>query len=133
MGTIKSFILKIKVMTQSEKKALASQIIGDGKLPNKFFVTTGPWVTLVDEYGDQESELLDGYTEHDSVTEVFDTYEEANEYFQRIELDIYDGTAQILLEDRKTGVIKETRLEKILKVEYMQTGHSDAKLFGYEK
>jgi len=120
-------------MTQSEKKALASQIIGDGKLPNKFFVTTGPWVTLVDEYGDQESELLDGYTEHDSVTEVFDTYEEANEYFQRIELDIYDGTAQILLEDRKTGVIKETRLEKILKVEYMQTGHSDAKLFGYEK
>jgi hypothetical protein len=133
MGTIKSFILKIKVMTQSEKKALASQIIGDGKLPNKFFVTTGPWVTLVDEYGDQESELLDGYTEHDSVTEVFDTYEEANEYFERIELDIYDGTAQILLEDRKTGVIKETRLEKILKVEYMQTGHSDAKLFGYEK
>jgi hypothetical protein len=133
MGTIKSFILKIKVMTQSEKKALASQIIGDGKLPNKFFVTTGPWVTLVDEYGDQESELLDGYTEHDSVTEVFDTYEEANEYFERIELDIYDGTAQILLEDRKTGVIKETRLEKILKVDYVQTGHSDAKLFGYEK
>lgn len=120
-------------MTQSEIKALASEIIGDGQLPNKFFVTTGPWVTVVDEYGDQESELLDGFYESDTWTQVFDTYEEANKYFESIELDIYDGTAQILLEDRKTGVIKENRLEKIVKVDYMQTGHSDAKLFGYEK
>ena len=120
-------------MTNQEKKLLASEIIGDGQLPNKFFVTTGPWVTIVDEYGDRESELLDGYTYNDTVTEVFDTYEDADKYFSSIELDIYDGTAQILLEDRLIGTIKEVSLEKIVKVDYVQTGYSDAKQFGYEK
>jgi len=69
-------------MTQSEIKALASEIIGDGQLPNKFFVTTGPWVTIV---------------------------------------------------DRLTGVIKDVSLEKVVKIDYVQTGHSLAKMFGYEK
>lgn len=120
-------------MTNLEKKQLASEIVGDGQLPNKFFVTTGPWVTIVDEYGDQEFELLDGYNEDDTVTEVFDTYEDADKYFSSIELDIYDGTAQILLEDRLTGVIKDVSLQKTVKVDYVQMGHSDAKRFGYEK
>jgi hypothetical protein len=120
-------------MIQAEIKALASEIIGDGQMPNKFFVTSSPWVTIVDEYGDQESELLDGYTADDTWTQVFDTYEEANDHFQRIELDIYDGTAQVLLEDRLTGQIKEISLQKFIKVDYIQTGNSDAKLFGYEK
>ena len=120
-------------MTQAEIKALATEIIGDGQMPNKFFVTSSPWVTIVDEYGDQESELLDGYTADDTWTQVFDTYEEANDHFQKIELDIYDGTAQVLLEDRLTGVIKEMSLQAVIKVDYIQTGNSDAKLFGYEK
>ena len=120
-------------MTQAEKRKLASEIIGDGQLPNKFFVTTAPWVTVVDEFGDQDSEMLEGFSDMDVWTEVFDTYEDANKYFSSIELDIYDGTAQIMLEDRKTGVIKEVSLEKVIKVDYVQTGHSDAKLFGYEK
>jgi hypothetical protein len=120
-------------MTQAQKRELASEIIGDGQLPNKFFVTTGPWVTVVDEYGERESEMLDGFSDIDTWTEVFDTYEEANKHFQNIELDIYDGTAQVLLEDRKSGLIKEVSLEKVLKVDYVQTGNSDAKLFGYEK
>jgi hypothetical protein len=121
------------MMNQIEKKALASEIVGDGKAPNKFFVTTGPFVTIVDEHGDQDSELLDGYTANDTVTEVFDTYDEANTYFNSIDLDIYDGTAQAILEDRLTGVIKEMSLKKIVKVDYIETYHSDAKLFGYEK
>jgi hypothetical protein len=120
-------------MTQAEIKALATEIIGDGQMPNKFFVTTSPWVTIVDEYGDQDSELLDGYTADDTWTQVFDTYEEANDHFQRIELDIYDGTAQVCIEDRLTGQIKEISLQKVIKVDYIQTGNSDAKLFGYEK
>jgi hypothetical protein len=120
-------------MTQAEIKALASEIIGDGQLPNKFFVTTSPWVTIVDEYGDQDSELLDGFRPSDTWTQVFDTYEEANDHFQKIELDIYDGTAQVCIEDRLTGQIKEISLQKVIKVDYIQTGNSDAKLFGYEK
>jgi hypothetical protein len=120
-------------MTQAEKRKLASEIIGDGQLPNKFFVTTGPYVTIVDEFGDQDSEMLKGFNDDDVWTEVFDTYEEANKHFENIELDIYDGIAQIMLEDRLTGVIKEVSLEKVMKVDYVQTGHSEAKLFGYEK
>ena len=120
-------------MTQAEKRKLASEIIGDGQLPNKFFVTTGPYVTIVDEFGDQDSEMLKGFSDTDVWTDVFDTYEEANKHFENIELDIYDGIAQIMLEDRLTGVIKEVSLEKVMKVDYVQTGHSEAKLFGYEK
>ena len=120
-------------MTQAEKRKLASEIIGDGQLPNKFFVTTGPYVTIVDEFGDQDSEMLQGFSDTDVWTDVFDTYEEANKHFENIELDIYDGITQIMLEDRLTGVIKEVSLEKVMKVDYVQTGHSQAKLFGYEK
>jgi hypothetical protein len=120
-------------MTQAEIKALASEIIGDGQLPNKFFVTTGPWVTIVDEFGDHDSEMLEGFSDDDVWTEVFDTYEEANEHYNRIELDHYHGICQIMLEDRLTGVIKEVSLEKVMRVDYVQTGHSEAKLFGYEK
>jgi hypothetical protein len=120
-------------MTQAEKKLLATQIVGDGQSPNRFFVTTSPYVTIVDEFGDHDSEMLKGFNDDDVWTEVFDTYEEANKHFENIELDIYDGIAQIMLEDRLTGVIKEVSLEKVMKVDYVQTGHSDAKLFGYEK
>lgn len=120
-------------MTQAEKKLLATQIVGDGQSPNRFFVTTSPYVTIVDEFGDHDSEMLKGFNDDDVWTEVFDTYEEANKHFENIELDIYDGIAQIMLEDRLTGVIKEVSLEKVMKVDYVQTGNSDAKLFGYEK
>jgi len=120
-------------MTQAEKRKLASEIIGDGQLPNKFFVTTGPYVTIVDEFGDQDSEMLKGFSDTDVWTDVFDTYEEANKHFENIELDIYNGIAQIILEDRLTGTIKEVSLEKVVRVDYVQTGHSEAKLFGYEK
>lgn len=121
-------------MTQAEIKALASEIIGDGQMPNKFFVTSSPWVTIVDEYGDRESELLDGYTADDTWTQVFDTYEEANDYFQTVELDIYEGVANVAIEDRLTGVIKEMSLEQIIKVDYVQTiDNHTARMFGYEK
>ena len=120
-------------MTQAEKKLLATQIVGDGQTPNRFFVTTSPYVTVADEFGDQDLEILQGFSDIDIWTEVFDTYEEANKYFGNIELDIYDGITQIMLEDRKTGVIKEVSLQKVVKIDYVQTGHSDAKLFGYEK
>lgn len=121
-------------MTQTEIKALAIEIIGDGQMPNKFFVTSSPWVTTVGEYGDTDSELLEGYTADDTWTQVFDTYEEANDYFQTIELDIYEGVANVAIEDRLTGVIKEMSLEKVIKVDYVQTLDSHtARMFGYEK
>jgi hypothetical protein len=120
-------------MTQKEIKALASEIVGDGQGPNKFFVTTSPNVIIVDEFGDQSSELLDGYTKDDTFIQVFDTYEEASEYFESVELDIYDGTAQVTMEDRLTGTIKEHYLSKVIRTDYVLSGYDDAKQFGYEK
>lgn len=120
-------------MTNSEAKILASEIIGDGKSPNKFFVTACPWYLEIDEYGDHESALLDGFQEDDSETKVFDTLEEAEEYYDQLELDIYDGVGQVLIEDRKTGVIKEKTLEKIIKVDYTMVEFDDTKRFGYKQ
>jgi len=120
-------------MTQKEIKALASEIVGDGQAPNKFFVTTSPHVMVIDEFGEHSSELLEGYTKDDSFIQVFDTYEEANDHFERIELDIYDGTAQVTMEDRLTGTIKENYLSKVVRTDYVLSGYDDAKQFGYEK
>jgi len=122
-------------MTQKEIKALASEIVGDGQMPNKFFVTTSPYVMNVGEFGDRDFELLENFTKNDSWTQVFDTYEEANKYFNDVELDEWAGIGQVYLEDRLSGTIKESYLEKIIKVVYERSdlGHSDAKAFGYEK
>jgi hypothetical protein len=119
-------------MTNQEAKQLATEIIGDGKSPNKFFVTSGPYYFEVDEYGDRDAVLLDGYTGDNTATQAFDTLEEAENYYNDIELDIYDGIAQVMIEDRKSGVIKEKTLEKIIRVEYSMTEIDDTKLFGYK-
>jgi hypothetical protein len=120
-------------MTQKEIKALASEIIGDGQLPNKFFVTVSPYITTIDEFGDHNSELIDGYTDEDSTIEVFDTYEEAEEYFNTIDLDHRYGTGQAMIEDRLTGQIAEIFLESVVEVNYHLRGHDMSKTFGYKK
>ena len=119
-------------MTNQEAKKLATEIIGDGKSPNKFFVTSGPYYFEVDEYGDREAVLLDGFTDNHVETTIFDTLEDAEKYYNDIELDIYDGIAQVMIEDRKSGVIKEKTLEKIIRIEYIITEIDDTKLFGYK-
>jgi hypothetical protein len=121
-------------MTNQEAKALATEIVGDGKTPNMFFVTSSPYYNEVDEFGDRESQLLDGFDNNSSSeTRVFDTYEEAEAYYNDVDLDIYDGVGSVMIEDRLTGTITEKSLEKIIKVDYILTEHSDAKLFGYKK
>lgn len=120
-------------MTNQEVKDLAREIIGDGQMPNKFFVTYGPYYHEVDEYGDYDSHILDGYQDSDTETRVFDTLEEAEAYYNDIDPDIYDGIGQVTIEDRLTGTIKEKALKKIVRVEYILTEVDDTKLFGYKK
>lgn len=120
-------------MTQDEIKALASEIVGDGQTPNRFFVTTSPHVYVITEGGDHDFELLEGFSNEDSETEVFETYDDAKEYYESVDLDVYSGTSYVILEDRLTGVISEKSLEKFVSVEYSFMEHSDAKQFGYEK
>lgn len=119
-------------MTNQETKQLATEIVGDGKSPNKFFVTSGPYYFEVDEFGDREAVLLDGFTDNHVDTTIFDTFEEAEKYYNDIELDIYDGIGQVMIEDRKSGIIKEKALEKIVRVEYSMIETDDTKRFGYK-
>jgi len=126
-------------LSESQIKQLATEIIGDGKDPNKFFVTVSPYFTVDNnDYGDPcnmelESELLDGYTDKDIETRFFDTFEQANEYYNSVDLDPYDGIGTVMIEDRKTGTIKQKELTKVVKVEYSYNEYDDSKQFGYTK
>jgi hypothetical protein len=120
-------------ITNKEAKELAAQIVGDGQTPNKFFVTTYPHIVITDESGDPYTEqLIDGYTDEDIITNVFDTYEDAEYYLDNVvDLDINSGVGSAIIEDRLTGTINEIYLEKVVEVTYHMRQNNDAKLFGY--
>jgi hypothetical protein len=104
-------------MTQVEIKALASEIIGDGQLPNKFFVTEGPYVMVrVDEY-ESDFAKIEGFEDTQSTTYgPFDSYEDALEQYNECELDEGCGIGQVFIEDRLSGQMREKYLEKEEKV-----------------
>jgi len=77
--------------------------------------------------------LLDGYTDKDTETRLFDTFEQANEYYDSIDLDPYEGVATVMIEDRKTGTIKQKELTKVVRVDYSYREINDSKIFGYTK
>lgn len=121
-------------MTNQEVMKLATEHVGDGQEPNMFFVTTSPYYTTVDEFGDRDSERFEGFESGDSTeTLLFNTYAEAESYFDEVELDVWDGIGSVMIEDRLTGQIAEKTLERRVKVDYIQTEHNDAKYFGYKK
>ena len=121
----------IKVMTQQEIKELAQNTVGDRQEPNHFFVTSSPWIMVTD--AEDSSEIIEGYSVEDYETQVFYTYEEAKAAYKNIDLDFYSGIGSVLLEDRKTGIIAEKRLEKVVRIDYSYTEEDDSKYFGYEK
>ena len=126
-------------LTESQIDQLATEIVGDGKYPNKFFVTVSPYFTVDNnEFGypanmEIEAELLDGYTDKDRQIRLFDTFEQANEYYNSVDLDPYEGIGTVMIEDRKTGTIKQKELTKVVKVEYSYCEIDDSKQFGYTK
>lgn len=120
-------------LTQDQIKKLASEMVGDGQNPNKFFVTVSPCIIIEGDFYDFKSELLDGFTKEDMDTQMFDTFEEANEYYESIDLDPHEGIGTVIMEDRKTGVIKQKELSKVVRVDYSYNEYDDAKTFGYTK
>ena len=121
-------------MTQQEVKELASILIGDGLLPNKFFVTESPMILVTNESGDKDYETIEGYEEEPSYTfGPFDTYEEALAAYNDSDLDFHEGVGSVMIEDRLTGTIQEKVLEKVITVEYSYTEFDGAKRFGYAK
>lgn len=121
-------------MTQKEIRKLASEIIGDGQLPNKFFVVESSQILVTDEFGDKNYEPIEGYEETPSYTYgPFDTLEEATAAYDEADLDIYEGIGSVVIEDRLTGQIKEKALEKIVRTDYSYVEYDDTKRFGYGK
>jgi hypothetical protein len=79
------------------------------------------------------SEYLDGYSEKDKQTFMFDTFEEANECYNLQDLNHYEGVCSVTMEDRKTGTIKDKYLLKVISIDYSEVEQDDSKTFGYIK
>lgn len=122
-------------MTQTEIQELARTIIGDGKDPNKYFVTVSPYYIIVDsnESDDSHCELLEGFSNSDITITVFDSYEDAYQFYDSIDLDPHAGVGEVTIEDRKTGVITSKLLQKRMIIDYNIIEHDSAKRFGYTK
>ena len=120
-------------MTQEQIKEMARETVGDGGTPNKWFVTYGPHVRVLNEddsfVGDYE--LIEGYDENEDVFTYgpFDTYEEAVECYDEQELYPGIGIGQVMIEDRQCGVVREKWLTKRMVVEYEEEELDDSKLF----
>lgn len=99
-------------MTQKEIQKLATEIIGDGQQPNKFFVSINPYFANGDAEG---FDLLEGFEDKDSSIYAFDTLEEAQACYDDNELSADYGVGTVTIEDRLVGTIKEKQLELYMK------------------
>ena len=87
-------------------------MVGDGKSPNKYFVTTSPWYMLK---GGEDMKVIPGFDENNSETVVFDDKDEAMAYYNDMELSFRYGCGQVTVEDRKVGVLCERFLKEVTK------------------
>lgn len=99
-------------MTQKEIQKLATEIVGDGQQPNKFFVSINPYFI---DGKDEGFTPLEGFGDKDSSIYVFDTLEEALVCYNNNELDPEYGVGTVTIEDRLTGTVKEKQLELYMK------------------
>ena len=115
-------------MTQAEVIKLASEIIGDGQTPNQWFVTKSAYIRNSDNEDDQE--LIEGYSEKDIYTHgPFDTYAEAVDCFDDLEVDHRYGVGQVCIEDRMCGIVTEKWLTKKVTVVYEEDMYDDSHRF----
>lgn len=114
-------------MTQSEIKALASEMVGDGESPNKFFVTSTSYIKAYEDHSFSLcDELLEGCsTATDETVGPFDTYEEARVAYEDIDLDADIGIGSAIIEDREYGIICEKFLKKIVSITYVEDEYND--------
>ena len=131
----KDALAEYRIATAKLAKDLASEIIGDGKSPNVWFVTQSAYyMKYKDGYG--ESFVLDGYDapeEYNKMYGPFFTYSDACAKYDEIELDHYDGVGTVTIEDRKIGVVKEKFLEERITVDYSYNEVDDSKFYNKSK
>lgn len=123
-------LAEYKTATAKLAKDLATEIIGDGKSPNVWFVTQSPYfMKYKDGYG--ESFLLDGFdaSEYSVMFGPFFSYKDACAQYDEIDLEPYDGVGTVTIEDRKIGVVKEKFLEERITVDYAYNEIDDSKFY----
>lgn len=93
---------------------LAKNLVGDGKSPNKYFVTIAyGWYLPAND----EADAIQVENSLDCVTVLFTDKQNAINFYESVLTYQYEGKitpetiSQVILEDRKTGVI----MDKILK------------------
>jgi hypothetical protein len=96
-------------MIKKEIQDLAIEIVGDGKTPNKYFVSVSPYYMDIPNGG---YVLIEGYDEQkDLLVEMFDTREAAEEFYSQQDLSDEYGIGIVTMEDRLLGTIKEKTLQ----------------------
>ncbi len=97
-------------------KKLASEMVGDGKKPNKFFVTIAyGWYLPM---GDSDQDMVQAKNSLDSVTVLFTDKIDAVNFFDNVPINCSvdkvtgETIGQVMIEDRLTGVIGEMYLEQ---------------------
>lgn len=96
-------------MNKKEIQDLATQIVGDGKTPNKYFVSISPYYLDLPNGG---YVLMEGYDEQKNfLVEMFDTQEEAQDFYDKQDLSDENGVGIVTMEDRLLGTIKEKTLQ----------------------
>jgi hypothetical protein len=116
-------------MTQAEIQVLASNIIGDGQSPNKWFVTQSAYVKHYVSDWEMDSKILKGFSDTDIHTQVFDSYEDALDAYDGIYLDPDLGIGSVMIEDREIGVVKEKWLTEKVVIEYVEDEHDDSDFY----
>lgn len=117
--------------TNNKAKEMAREMVGDGQLPNIWFVTYGPYVAVHNgDYG-YDFELIEGYdSEGDVYTSgPFTSYEAALTAYNEIELSFDYGVGQAFIEDRECGIVTEKWLDKRVRTEYVQDEYDNSKRF----
>lgn len=124
-------------MTQQEIKKMASEIVGDGGEPNKWFVTVGPYVSYLlnpenNQYQEWASKMIPGCGEKDSTTYgPFNSLQEALDCYDEHVLDYDTGVGEVIIEDRWIGVVKEKRLHEKVEINHVEYEWDDTNF--YEK
>jgi len=107
MKKIKAEIISLEKKIAGSPEADASEMVGDGKTPNKYFLSTSNDFDVVhngDDHG--ADEVIKGFKSKGGTTKVFDTYHEAKEAADRYSLG-HQNINRVTIEDRITGVVYE--------------------------
>ena len=120
-------LAQFKVATKRLLNELATDIVGDGKSPNVFFVSTSTQFLRCKD-GECEYFTLEGYdSDYRETYGPFYSYVSACEKYDELELDPYDGVGSVVIEDRKIGTVKEKFLEERITVDFTYGEHDDSR------